>query len=90
MLPGANEKEAALVPDAEVYPAQTLMQVEAHFSGQVPEARLHPYETSEGSLAAIYSAMAEVKRQAVAKHALEIAAAGGHSMLPACTADSNQ
>jgi magnesium chelatase family protein len=78
ILPQANAAEAALVEDATVYPAQTLLQVAAHLAGR--EA-LTPYISQPQTIAPHYPDMREVKGQTQTKRALEIAAAGGHSVL---------
>lgn len=78
ILPAVNAPEAALVEDAVVYPAQSLLQVAAHLAGREPLARFVPQMES---LAPHYPDMREVKGQLASKRALEIAAAGGHSVL---------
>lgn len=78
ILPAANAAEAALVDDATVYPAHTLLQVAAYLAGREPLARFNPqWEPAPPR----YPDMREVKGQAQSKRALEIAAAGGHSIL---------
>jgi magnesium chelatase family protein len=78
VLPEANAAEAALVEDAVVHPAQNLLQVAAHLAGSEPLARFVPQLES---VAPHYPDMDEVKGQSQSKRALEIAAAGGHSVL---------
>jgi len=78
ILPAVNAPEAALVEDATVYPAQSLLQVAAHLSGRDALTRYIPdIKTIEPH----YPDMREVKGQAQSKRALEIAAAGSHSVL---------
>ncbi|HTS54780.1 MAG TPA: YifB family Mg chelatase-like AAA ATPase [Burkholderiales bacterium] len=78
VLPEANAPEAALVRDAAVYPARTLLQVCAHLAGTEPLQRWP--QTVQGCETA-YPDMGEVKGQALAKRALEVAATGAHSLI---------
>lgn len=74
-----NTEEASLVSEAEIRPANHLLEVCAHLCGQqslalAPQTPLPPEIPIEQDLA-------DVRAQPHAKRALEIAAAGGHSLL---------
>jgi magnesium chelatase family protein len=79
ILPQQNADEAALVSDATVMPAEHLLDVVAHLHGQTL-LPLHSVPELLDSSANLPD-LAEVYGQPHARRALEIAAAGGHSML---------
>ncbi len=78
VLPGSNADEAALISGVEIIPANHLLDVCAHLAGQ-QILSFHPHTPEIKPVQ--YPDLADVKAQPHARRALEIAAAGGHSLL---------
>ncbi|SFW31591.1 YifB family Mg chelatase-like AAA ATPase [Nitrosovibrio sp. Nv17] len=85
VLPRQNAAEAALVRKATVYPAVSLLQICAHLAGrELIQPLIQPGTLDKddpGTDSFPYPDMGDVKGQIQARRTLEIAAAGGHSVL---------
>ena len=79
ILPEISAREAALVGDIDVLAARSLLEVCAHLCGQTSLDA--PLTEAESAISVPPPDLAEVRGQAQAKRALEIAAAGQHSLL---------
>ncbi|WP_028453923.1 YifB family Mg chelatase-like AAA ATPase [Chitinilyticum litopenaei] len=77
-ISAANADEAALVPESTVFPAGHVLDVCRHLGGV---SSIEPFPRKGSEAIPSYPDLADVKGQQAAKRALEVAAAGGHSLL---------
>ncbi|MDV6375645.1 YifB family Mg chelatase-like AAA ATPase [Deinococcus arenicola] len=79
LLPEGNAREAALIDGLTVYGARTLLEAVAHLSGRA-ELSATPAPEAEDD-AGLHLDLVDLKGQAAARRALEVALAGGHNLL---------
>jgi magnesium chelatase family protein len=79
VLPESVAAEAALTREATILPARTLLEVCGHLAGR---EMLHPYcREAMAAVEPAYPDLSDVRGQLQARRALEVAAAGSHSLL---------
>lgn len=79
IMPEGNAQEASLAPGISLYPIRHLSQILEHFSGVV---RINPFVQDRGSVPPpTFPDLSSIRGQESAKRALEIAAAGRHTLV---------